>query len=150
MATQRGNLAYDISVYEPKPKQPETKQPQIKVKKNTNVQPQSAKSILLTAAVVLAMMFAMLYGKGELGRSIEISVMCGYDTDCNASNIGTILGVLGGCIGLVASVSPDLMQLFNAPDEVLLTGLVAAFVGLLAVYFVSYKVCVGIYKRKEY
>ena len=61
-----------------------------------------------------------------------------------------ILGVLGGCIGLVASVSPDLMQLFNAPDEVLLTGLVAAFVGLLAVYFVSYKVCVGIYKRKEY
>ena len=61
-----------------------------------------------------------------------------------------IIGVLGGCIGLVASVSPDLMQLFNAPDEVLLAGLVAAFVGLLAVYFVSYKVCVGIYKRKEY
>ena len=61
-----------------------------------------------------------------------------------------IIGVLGGCIGLVASVSPDLMQLFNASDEVLLAGLVAAFVGLLAVYFVSYKVCVGIYKRKEY
>ena len=61
-----------------------------------------------------------------------------------------IIGLLGGCIGLAASVSPDLMQLFNAPDEVLLTGLVAAFVGLLAVYFVSYKVCVGIYKRKEY
>ena len=61
-----------------------------------------------------------------------------------------IIGVLGGCFGLVASVSPDLMQLFNASDEVLLTGLVAAFVGLLAVYFVSYKVCVGIYKRKEY
>lgn len=61
-----------------------------------------------------------------------------------------IIGVLGGCIELVASVSPDLMQLFNASDEVLLTGLVAAFVGLLAVYFVSYKVCVGIYKRKEY
>lgn len=61
-----------------------------------------------------------------------------------------IIGVLSGLIGLVASVSPDLMQLFNASDEVLLTGLVAAFVGLLAVYFVSYKVCVGIYKRKEY
>ena len=61
-----------------------------------------------------------------------------------------IIGVLGGCFGLVVSVSPDLMQLFNAPDEVLLTGLVAAFVGLLAVYFVSYKICVEIYKRKEY
>ena len=43
---------------------------------------------------------AMLYGKGDLGRSIEISVMCGYDTDCNASNIGTILGVLGGLGGV--------------------------------------------------
>ena len=43
---------------------------------------------------------AMLYGKGDLGRSIEISVMCGYDTDCNASNIGTILGVLGGLDGV--------------------------------------------------
>ena len=44
---------------------------------------------------------AMLYGKGDLGRSIEISVMCGYDTDCNASNIGTILGVLGGLDGVL-------------------------------------------------
>ena len=43
---------------------------------------------------------AMLYGGGELGRSIEISVMCGFDTDCNASNIGTILGVLGGIEGV--------------------------------------------------
>ena len=43
---------------------------------------------------------AMLYGGGDLGRSIEISVMCGFDTDCNASNIGTILGVLGGIEGV--------------------------------------------------
>lgn len=43
---------------------------------------------------------AMLYGGSDLGRSIEISVMCGYDTDCNASNIGTILGVLHGLSGV--------------------------------------------------
>ena len=61
MATQRGNLAYDFSVYEPKPKQQEAKQPQIRVKK-------SAKGILLTAVVVLGMMFAMLYGKVETNR----------------------------------------------------------------------------------
>ena len=42
----------------------------------------------------------LLYGGGDLGRSIEISVMCGFDTDCNASNIGTILGVLGGLEGV--------------------------------------------------
>lgn len=38
----------------------------------------------------------LLYGGGDLGRSIEISVMCGFDTDCNASSIGTILGVFSG------------------------------------------------------
>lgn len=43
---------------------------------------------------------AMLYAGGELGRAIEISVMCGFDTDCNASNIGTILGVLHGLGGV--------------------------------------------------
>ncbi len=45
---------------------------------------------------------ALLYGGGDLGRSIEISVMCGFDTDCNASNVGTILGVLNGIDGLPA------------------------------------------------
>ncbi|MBQ6385006.1 MAG: ADP-ribosylglycohydrolase family protein [Lachnospiraceae bacterium] len=44
----------------------------------------------------------LLYGGGDLGRSIEISVMCGFDTDCNASSIGTILGVFGGLEGVPA------------------------------------------------
>ena len=44
----------------------------------------------------------LLYGGGDLGRSIEICVMCGFDTDCNASNVGTILGVFGGLPGVPA------------------------------------------------
>lgn len=47
------------------------------------------------------MMLAMLYGEGDLARTIEIATMCGWDTDCNAGNIGTILGVLNGYSGLV-------------------------------------------------
>lgn len=43
---------------------------------------------------------ALLYGGGELGRTIEISCMCGFDTDCNASNVGTILGVYRGLAGI--------------------------------------------------
>lgn len=39
---------------------------------------------------------AMLYGNGDFSRTIEIAVMCSWDTDCNAGNVGTILGVLGG------------------------------------------------------
>ena len=95
----------------------------------------------IRTVVVLVMSWGMVFLTNTQGGITAIS---------RKSWLFLILGVLGGCIGLVASVSPDLMQLFNASDEVLLTGLVAAFVGLLAVYFVSYKVCVGIYKRKEY
>ncbi len=39
---------------------------------------------------------ALLYGEGDFGKTIETAVMCGFDTDCNASNVGTILGVLTG------------------------------------------------------
>ncbi|MGM9614012.1 MAG: ADP-ribosylglycohydrolase family protein [Oscillospiraceae bacterium] len=53
--------------------------------------------ILPNAGICL---LALLYGGGDLGRSIEIAVMCGFDTDCNASSVGTILGVLNGIDGL--------------------------------------------------
>lgn len=69
MAMQRGNLAYDITAYEPRVKQPEAQQqPRIKVKKNEYVQQMSAKNILITAAIIMAMFFAMLYGKVETNR----------------------------------------------------------------------------------
>ena len=43
---------------------------------------------------------AMLYGKGNFARTVEIAVMCSWDTDCNAGNVGTILGVLEGLEGI--------------------------------------------------
>lgn len=43
---------------------------------------------------------ALLYGENDLGRTIEVSCMCGFDTDCNASNVGTIMGVLHGLEGV--------------------------------------------------
>ena len=39
---------------------------------------------------------SLLYGKGDFARTIEIATMCSWDTDCNAGNVGTIVGVLGG------------------------------------------------------
>lgn len=38
---------------------------------------------------------ALLYGR-SFCRGIEIATMAGWDTDCNAGNVGTILGVAGG------------------------------------------------------
>ncbi|XZF74864.1 ADP-ribosylglycohydrolase family protein [Bacillus sp. AL-1R] len=39
---------------------------------------------------------SLLYGNGDFARTIEIATMCGWDTDCNAGNVGTILGVFTG------------------------------------------------------
>lgn len=43
---------------------------------------------------------SMLYGQGDFARTVEIATMCGWDTDCNAGNVGTVLGVLNGTKGL--------------------------------------------------
>lgn len=43
---------------------------------------------------------ALLYSEGAFDRGIEIATMAGWDTDCNAGNVGTILGVANGVEGL--------------------------------------------------
>jgi ADP-ribosylglycohydrolase len=39
---------------------------------------------------------AMLYGGGDLPRTVEIATMAGWDTDCNAGNAGAIVGTFQG------------------------------------------------------
>lgn len=39
---------------------------------------------------------ALLYGKGNFLKTMEIVNLLGFDTDCNAGNVGAILGVLCG------------------------------------------------------
>ncbi len=39
---------------------------------------------------------ALFYGNGDFSRTVEIACMCGWDTDCNAGNVGTIAGVYCG------------------------------------------------------
>lgn len=43
---------------------------------------------------------SLLYGEGDLSRTIEIATMCGWDTDCNAGNVGSIVGTLAGIDGV--------------------------------------------------
>ncbi len=59
---------------------------------------------------------ALTYGAGDFCRTVEIATMCGWDTDCNAGNVGTIVGVLNGIAGI-----PDH---YRAPinDELVLSG----------------------------
>lgn len=76
MAYRDDNLAYDLSVYEPKsnvvpktqPKAESKAKPRIEIRRNTIALPQNLFTIFLTAAVVFAVMFALLYGKVETNR----------------------------------------------------------------------------------
>lgn len=63
---------------------------------------------------------ALLYGKESFARTVEIATMCGWDTDCNAGNVGCIAGVLHGLEALPAH--------YRAPinDNIVLSGLPGA------------------------
>lgn len=44
---------------------------------------------------------ALLHSNGSLSEGMRVVNTCGYDTDCNAANVGCILGVRNGLAGFV-------------------------------------------------
>jgi hypothetical protein len=38
----------------------------------------------------------LLYGEGDFQKTMEVSIRCGQDSDCNPSNAAGVLGILGG------------------------------------------------------
>lgn len=53
--------------------------------------------IIPNSAIIV---LSLLYGEGDFSKSINICNMCGWDTDCNVANVGTIIGVKNGIEGI--------------------------------------------------
>ncbi len=53
--------------------------------------------IIPNAAV---MILSLLYGNGDFSKTLCICNMCGWDTDCNVGNLGSIMGVYCGLDGI--------------------------------------------------
>ncbi len=53
--------------------------------------------IIPNSAVII---LALLYSQGDFSEAINISNMCGWDTDCNVGNVGAIVGVFNGLKGI--------------------------------------------------
>ncbi|MFQ3566726.1 MAG: ADP-ribosylglycohydrolase family protein [Aggregatilineales bacterium] len=47
---------------------------------------------------------SLLYGLDDFRRALMIANTCGWDTDCNAGNVGCLLGIRGG----LTAIDPDL------------------------------------------
>ena len=45
-------------------------------------------------------LLSLLYGQGDLAKSITIAVMSGWDTDCNGATVGSIIGAMHGAKAL--------------------------------------------------
>ena len=48
----------------------------------------------------LFILLGLLYGEGDLGKTVSISVMCGFDTDCTGASVGSIMGTMLGARAL--------------------------------------------------
>lgn len=111
-------------------------------------QHQSAADI--AAALLVCSSMALLFAAAIFPFSYR------FNSVTARSRIFLLFAVLSAAVGLVIAVLPDntrnaLVHQMNSMDEIhamlLFAGLFAA---ALLVYAVSYKICVGIYKRKEY
>jgi hypothetical protein len=58
-------------------------------------------------------LLGLLYGGGDLAASMRYAMACGQDSDCNPSNVGSVLGALYG----TAALSDSNSQWFAALDR---------------------------------
>ena len=60
----------------------------------------------------------LLYGKGDFSKAIQITNMGGWDTDCNAGNVGAIVGTAVGLAGIETSWREPLNDMLIAASVI--------------------------------
>ena len=77
-----------------------------------------------------AVTLALLYGNGDFTKSVCLAVMIGYDNDCNAGTVGSILGTIQGTQAIAASWQAPLNDIYqttlNLSDKKLKISAIAA------------------------
>ena len=53
-----------------------------------------------TISNALIVVASILYGEGDYGKSICMSVETGFDTDCNGATVGSVIGMINGESGI--------------------------------------------------
>jgi len=81
----------------------------------------------------------LLYGEGDFNRTVEIATMCGWDTDCNAGNIGTIMGVACG----LENIKPAYLMPIN--DAIVLSG-ISGYLNILDIPTYAREIAIHGYK----
>ena len=81
----------------------------------------------------------LLYGEGDFNRTVEITTMCGWDTDCNAGNVGTIMGVACGLEG----IKKEYLEPIN--DSIVLSG-ISGYLNILDIPSYSKEIVLHGYK----
>jgi hypothetical protein len=66
-----------------------------------------------------SVLVGLWYGAGDFRRSVSLTTMCGFDTDCNAGTVGCLLGLRNGLDGIAGEWKDPL----NDTYELQVTGL---------------------------
>lgn len=82
---------------------------------------------------------ALYYGQGDFTKSIEIACTCGMDTDCNAGNIATVLGITNGIEGIPSKYRDPVN------DGIVLSG-ISGYLNILDFTTFSKEICLLGYK----
>ena len=64
------------------------------------------------------MIMAMSYGEGDFSRTLVMLNRCGWDTDCNCGNVGSIMGALVGLKGIDEKWITPINDVLNASSAI--------------------------------